>query len=165
MNREAFSQEYAQCKDQLVCRLRGMTRNREAAEDIASAAFIAALEKLDTFRGESALPTWINAIAMNELKSWARRKPTVPLELIERSGARELIEPDLLEQTHDRAECIRRMREILRSIPAIHRRTLNDHYIQGYSVEQIARRRKIPLGTVLSRLFTGKRYLREAWAA
>jgi RNA polymerase sigma-70 factor (ECF subfamily) len=165
MNRQAFSQEYMKCKDRLVGRLVNMTRNREVAEDIASAAFEIALKKLDTFRGECALPTWIHAIAMNELKSWARRKPHVPLELLEGSSPRELIEPDLLEQTHDRAECLHRMRQVLRRIPAIHRRALMDHFIDGYSVRQIARRRRIPQGTVLSRIFSGKRYLRAAWAA
>jgi RNA polymerase sigma-70 factor, ECF subfamily len=165
MNRLAFTEQYTKHKDRLVIRLLTMTRNREAAEDIAGAAFASALEKLDTFRGESTLPTWIYAIAMNELRSWARRKPTVSLEMIEESAAKPLVEPDLLEQTHDRTECIRRIRQVLRCVPSIHRRILIDHFIDGFSTREIARRHKIPQGTVLSRIFTGKRILREAWAA
>lgn len=165
MDRITFTEQYAQHKDRLVCRLLGMTRNREAAEDIASEAFAIALEKLDTFRGEAALATWVNAIAVNELRHGVRWKHRMPIESIDASDSSQIAAPDSLDQTHDRTECIHRIREVLRRVPAVYRRTLNDHFIKGYSTRQIARRHKIPQGTVLSRIFTGKRFLREAWAA
>jgi len=164
LDEKSFSEQYVQHKDRLVFRLLSMTRNREAAEDIAASAFATALEKLDTFRGDAALSTWINAIATNEFHTWKRQKPTVPLESTEISGSKAFVAPDLLEQTHDRAECIHRIREVLRRVPVVYRRTLNDHFIKGYSIRKIAKRHKIPQGTVLSRLFKGKQFLREAWA-
>ena len=38
-----------------------------------------------------------------------------------------------------------------------------DHFIRGDSIKRIAQRDRIPAGTVLSRIFTGKRLLRAAW--
>ena len=32
---------------------------------------------------------------------------------------------------------------------------LVDHFVRGYSIRQIARRHRIPMGTVLSRIFYG----------
>jgi RNA polymerase sigma-70 factor (ECF subfamily) len=165
MDAEAFREQYAQHKDRLVYKLLTMTRSREVAEDIAATAFATALDKLDTFRGESSLITWVYAIAMNEIKSWARQKRLLPLIPIEDSGPNELVEPDLLEQVHDRAQCVHRIRQVLRSVPAVYRRILIDHFIDGRSIRKIARLHNIPQGTVLSRIFKGKQFLRAAWAA
>nr|MBP9948077.1 sigma-70 family RNA polymerase sigma factor [Vicinamibacteria bacterium] len=40
-------------------------RNREDAEDVTQETFITAFRKLDTFRGESQLRTWLSRIAWN----------------------------------------------------------------------------------------------------
>jgi len=37
--------------------------------------------------------------------------------------------------------------------------------MNGHSIQDIARRQRIPCGTVLSRIFTAKRLLRQAWDA
>jgi len=51
----------------------------------------------------------------------------------------------------------------LSQIPTIHRKVLVDHFILGYPVKQIARRDRIAMGTVLSRIFTAKEVLRQSW--
>lgn len=48
-------------------------------------------------------------------------------------------------------------------IPRLYRQVLMDRFIRGDSIKQIARRNRIPAGTVLSRIFNGKRLLRAAW--
>ena len=63
----------------------------------------------------------------------------------------------------ERSECRLKLRKALRGIPAVYRRTLVDHFVRGYSVKRISRQNRIPVGTVLSRIFTAKRLLREAW--
>jgi len=64
----------------------------------------------------------------------------------------------------DRANCCRRLRKALKCLPSKYRQALVDHFVRGYSVKQVARLRRIPLGTVLSRIFNGKKLLRRAWA-
>ena len=74
-------------------------------------------------------------------------------------------EPDCFEETLEKSQDGLRIRQALGRLPATHRRVLMDHFIQGRSVRHIAQREGIPVGTVLSRIFTAKRLLREAWEA
>ncbi|MBX7185146.1 MAG: sigma-70 family RNA polymerase sigma factor [Vicinamibacteria bacterium] len=48
-------------------------RNREDAEDVTQETFITAYRKLDTFRGESQLRTWLSRIAWNRSMDHRRR--------------------------------------------------------------------------------------------
>lgn len=48
-------------------------RNREDAEDVTQETFITAYRKLDTFRGESQLRTWLSRIAWNKSMDQRRR--------------------------------------------------------------------------------------------
>lgn len=48
-------------------------RNREDAEDVTQETFITAHRKLDTFRGESQLRTWLSRIAWNRSMDHRRR--------------------------------------------------------------------------------------------
>jgi len=165
MTRTDLSELFERSHRRLVCSLLPMARNRDVAEDVAAAAFATALKKRHTFRGESAPATWLTAIAFNEMKNWWRKDRFTPAEPIDPVLSDRWAEPDLLIQILHRKECCLRLRKTLRLIPAIYRRVLVDHFIDGYSTRQIARRRRIPQGTVLSRIFTGKRFLRAAWAA
>jgi RNA polymerase sigma-70 factor, ECF subfamily len=159
---QAFSDLHDQCRGRLLNSMIAVARNREEAEDLTATAFAAAFKNLNRFRGESSLYTWIHAIAMNEARS-RRRRGAVSLESIDRSDAEELTEPDLLAQTLERTECCERIRRALRRLPGLYRRVLVDHFVSGASVRQIARRNRIPVGTVLSRIFTAKRLLRAVW--
>ena len=163
MSRIAFTELFRE-KDRLVCTILPMARNRDVAEDIVAAAFATAFKKRNTFRGESAPATWLTAIAINEAKHWRRKDRLGQAEPIDPVLSDQWAEPDLLVQMLHRKECCLRLRKTLRRIPAIYRRVLVDHFVDGYSIREIAHRDGIPLGTVLSRIFTGKRYLRAAWA-
>lgn len=157
-----FRQLHNQYGARLLNSMTAFTRNRQAAEDVTAAAFTAAFENRDNFRGESSFYTWLHAIALNEARNRSRNAG-VALESIDGPEAKELSEPDVLPQMLERSECTFRIRKALRGVPAIYRRVLTDHFVRGYPVKQIARRDRIPVGTVLSRIFTGKRLLRCAW--
>ena len=132
-------------------------------EDVTAAALAAAWQHLNQFRGESSLYTWCYSIALNEARNRLRGNRGVSLESIDRPDSKELMEPDMLAPTLERSECRLRIRKALRRIPAVYRRTLVDHFVRGYSVKRISRLNRIPVGTVLSRIFTAKRLLRGAW--
>jgi len=78
-------------------------------------------------------------------------------------NAPELTAPDGLDEALERSEDGLRLRKALRRIPAIYRRALVDHFIRGQSVKRIGRRERVPVGTVLSRIFKAKRLLRRSW--
>jgi RNA polymerase sigma-70 factor (ECF subfamily) len=157
-----FRKLHEQFQGRLLNSMTAFVRNREAAEDITAAAFSAAFANRHHFRGESSFYTWLHAIALNEARNRSRNGSVV-VESIDGPRAKELSEPDVLPQMLERSECALRIRKALRAVPAIYRRILIDHFVRGYPVKQISQRDRIPVGTVLSRIFTGKRLLRGAW--
>ena len=163
MNRTDFTELFQEHKRRLVCSVLPMARNRDVAEDIAAAAFATALKKRHTFRGESSPATWLTAIALNEARHWWRKDRSGQSEPIDQVDSGRWAEPDLLMQVLHRKECCVRLRKALRRIPAIYRRVLVDHFVRGYRTRRIATELRIPLNTVLSRIFNGKRLLRRAW--
>jgi RNA polymerase sigma-70 factor (ECF subfamily) len=157
-----FSEVHREYCSKLVNSITAVARNRQDAEDITATAFTAAFKNLDRFRGESSLYTWIHAIALNEVRS-RRRNNNVLIESLDESDALQIAESDSLDKPFERAECCPRIWKALRRIPFVYRHTLIDRFVRGYSIKEIANRRRIPCGTVLSRLFRAKQLLRAAW--
>ena len=158
---QQFSALYESHRERLLISVTALVRNRDTAEDITAAAFASALQHLDGFRGESTFYTWLYRIASNEVCTLRRHK-SVSLQSIE-SLAAEPGERDKTEERVDRSLCRAKFHQAMRRIPAQYRRTLTDHLVHGFSVRQVARRHRIPVGTVLSRIFMAKRALRQAW--
>ena len=77
-NRTALTRVLEQHRKRLVLAALRITRNRDEAEDVVQEAAMKALVKLQTFRGESRLETWIYTIvgncALSRLRSPARRR-------------------------------------------------------------------------------------------
>jgi RNA polymerase sigma-70 factor (ECF subfamily) len=68
MTTELFNREFQSNINQLKSYLIRITASVADAEDIAQDTYIKALEKINTFRGESTLKTWIFTIASNIAK-------------------------------------------------------------------------------------------------
>src|SRR4029077_5671413 len=117
------------------------------------------------FRGDSSFYTWLYTIALNEARNRARCKVAVSLETLDGLQDPSLQEPDLTAQTLERSEASAEIQQALRGVSAMYRRTLVSHFLDGDPVAQIARRERVPVGTVLSRLFRAKQLLRAAWEA
>ena len=94
--------------------------------------------------------------------SW-RQERTSRLDPVERLESPRYAEPDRLSAGLEQDELRARVRGALDRIPARYRRVLIDRYIDGRSIREIARRERVPVGTVGSRLFAARRMLREAW--
>ena len=165
LDSNAFEALHHTYHDRLQASVLSCVRNREEAEDITAAAFEAAFANRESFRAEAAPKTWLHAIALNKLRRSREQRKTVSLDVFNDELPSRLVVPDLSEETEHRSECRTQLLRTLRQIPAIYRLVLIEHFIEGHSVRQIAKRQRIPLGTVLSRIFTAKRLLREAWGA
>jgi len=164
MNAAAFGEFHKTYRKRLVCAMLSRARNREEAEDIAASALATAFERRKEFRGESTFYTWVYTIAVRELIGRLRCKRIESLDDLEGTEPESLIERDLLAQKLDRSECCHRVRAALRRVPTKFRQALVDHFVRGKSVSEVARQSRIPVGTVLSRIFKGKQILRQAWA-
>lgn len=149
--------------DRLLNSLTSIVRDRQVAEDITASAFAKALEHLGAFRREASFYTWLQAIARNEARHYWRAKRGVSLQSFTGLLPDALVECDSAADRLDQSADRRRLEKAIQRIPALYRRALKDHFVRGHSTRQIARRERIPLGTVLSRIFNAKKLLRRAW--
>jgi RNA polymerase sigma-70 factor (ECF subfamily) len=154
---------HRQYQERLVNSVTSFVNDRDRAEDVASQAFATVWEKRAAFRGEASLYTWLQSIARNAARSALRREPTARFESMDQEGARECAMPDRVADELERQDDRLRLQKALYRLPARHRRVLLSHFVEGLSIKQIAQRGSVPLGTVLSRMFTAKQLLRHAW--
>lgn len=136
--------------------LRHLTGSREDAEDLTQQTFLVARAKIDRFRGDAGLKTWLHRIAYNEYAQWKRRRrPTAPLTLeqaIVEPGFGSFIEGDAL-------LCA------LSTLPDKQRETFILHEVEELSIAEVSRLLLIPAGTVKARLFHARRKLRAYYEA
>jgi RNA polymerase sigma-70 factor (ECF subfamily) len=135
-----------------------MLRDREAALDATQETFITVFRKADRFAGHSAFSTWLYRVAVNTCYDLVRRtarRPTAPLpegrdpEDVHALSALESVElrPDL-----ERA---------LASIPAEFRSAVVLADVEGLALQTVSEVLGVPVGTVKSRVFRGRRLLAE----
>lgn len=88
--REAFRVIMQRCNQRLFRVARAVVRNEAEAEDIVQEAYTRAFAKLDTFRGEASILTWLTRITLNEARGRLRtRRKTVDINAIdEMQGSR-----------------------------------------------------------------------------
>ena len=147
--------------------------DREEALDVSQEVFLTIYRKLNTFRGESSLKTWIYCIAVhraaNRFRWWnrLRRRGTVSLEEhLSKSPNHELSwnlrskaqspEEALLLQ-EERSEIERKLLEL----PLPQRLAVIMRDIEGLSYEEIAETLNVSLGTIKSRIARGREELKR----
>ena len=80
-NRDAFAQLYRRHADRVYRYLLVRLGDQHLAQDVAAQTFLAALERLATYRGEGEFISWLLAIARNKATDALRsRQTTLPLE-------------------------------------------------------------------------------------
>jgi RNA polymerase sigma-70 factor (ECF subfamily) len=150
--------------------------DREEALDISQEVFLTVYRKMDTFRGESSLKTWIYCItahkAANQFRWWnrLRRRGTVSLEEhLVKSPNRELFS-NLKSNIQSPEEALAIQEEhaeiehMLQELPLEQRIAVAMRDIEGLSYEEIAESLKISLGTVKSRIARGRETLKRLFA-
>jgi len=147
--------------------------DREEALDVSQEVFLTIYRKMDTFRGESSLKTWIYCIAVhraaNRFRWWnrLRRRGTVSLEEhLSKSPNQELSwnlrskaqsPEDALLLQEERSEIERMLLEL----PLQQRIAVIMRDIEGMSYDEIAESLHVSLGTVKSRIARGREELKR----
>lgn len=141
-----------------------MTSNTAEAEDLTQDAFLQVFRKLSSFRGDSALSTWLYRVAVNTVLMHFRKKGLRQVSLEEpasnESGApkREHGQvDDRLSTSVDRIALARAMKEL----PAGYRTIFLLHEVKGYQHHEIARLLRCSVGNSKSQLHKAKARMRE----
>jgi len=140
------------------------------AADVAQEVFLKVFRKVDGFRSESSLKTWIYRIAVNEARNQRRwfvrhRGKEIGLEPAEAEGqgpqdwlsdpGRSPYQTALDQETHALIE------SALQKVSPNYRAAVVLREVEGLSYEEISEVLEVSLGTVKSRILRGRESLRK----
>ena len=128
-----------------------MLGREEDARDATQEAFLSALRKLSTFRGQAAFTTWLHRVTVNscyDLLRRRRREP-VPADPQEQPG------PPVADPAASVSSAVDVQRALL-GVPEEFRSVLVMHDALDMGYDEIADALGIPTGTVKSRLHRGR---------
>ncbi len=161
---DAFASLFSAHKTKIYSLCLRMTSNTAEAEDLTQDAFLQAFRKLGTFRGDSALSTWLYRVAVNTVLMHLRKKGLrvmsldQPVEEQDGTVKREQGKlDDRLSGSVDRIALTRAMKEL----PAGYRTIFVLHEVKGYEHHEIARLLKCSVGNSKSQLHKAKTRMRE----
>ena len=132
------------------------------AEEAAQDALVAALNALDTYRGDSAFTTWLYAITLNTCRTRLRKHRSRD-RLLDTLKALFHLNGDGVshpEESAIRTEADEVVARAVNSLDEKHRLTVVLRYFNELSIAEIAQLLDISEGTVHSRLFTARERLR-----
>lgn len=153
---DAFNQIMRNHEDRVFSVCLRIVGEREQALDATQETFLTAFRKAGQFKGDSALGTWIYRIAVNTCydhlrKQKRRRADPIPDHLDPADHAAE----DAVESAGLRPE----IQRALAAIPEDFRVAVVLSDIEGMSLPAIADLLRVPVGTIKSRIFRGRRLL------
>ena len=161
---EAFAALFHAHKGRVYSICLRMTNNTAQAEDLTQDAFLQVFRKLDTFKGNSALSTWLYRIAVNTVLMHFRKKALKQISLDEPSSQdvkqvrREYGSRDgRLTGSVDRIALIRAIKDL----PAGYRTIFLLHEVEGYEHQEIAKILDCSVGNSKSQLHKAKLRIRE----
>ncbi|MFE2311805.1 RNA polymerase sigma factor SigM [Streptomyces sp. NPDC059441] len=155
---EAFGEIVRRHRDRLWAVALRTLGDREEAADAVQDALVSAYRAAHTFRGQSAVTTWLHRITVNACLDRARKaasRKTSPVDDTER--LEQLLEPhESAAAPAERNDLHRELLTALGTLPAEQRAALVLVDMQGYPVAEAARVLDVPVGTVKSRCARGR---------
>jgi RNA polymerase sigma-70 factor (ECF subfamily) len=148
-------------------------RNRAEAEECVQAAYLSAFAAIGSFEGRSALSTWLTRIVLNEALGRRRAEERRRRHLEGKGVAvlddyREALmrgsQSDTPDVTVAREEIRKLLEQAVAGLPDAFRTVFVLREIEGLSSEDTAAVLGVPVATVKTRLFRGRRRLQEMLA-
>ena len=145
-------------------------KNREDAEEVAQDVLLKVYQKIDAFRGDAALSSWIYRItfnaAMSRLREFKQNLPNAPEKGGDDSSPaphkREVVDwSPLADEEVFRAEMRKTLVRALQGLPLLYRAAVILRDVQGLSTEEASAVLHVKEQTLKSRLHRGRLMLRE----
>jgi len=133
----------------------------DEAQDLAQEAFIRIYKQLPSFDTNRRFFPWMYRVAQNVcinlLHALPKESPTLD-EYYERESGGQDGDPAGIFEDREAADELAR---ILREMPEQYRAPIMLKYIEGFSYREISEHLDLPESTIETRLFRGRKYLRE----
>lgn len=166
-----FEQEVIKYIDLVFSVAFRLTHNREDAEDLTQSTMVKAFRFHEQFEKGTNMKAWLLTILRNTFINEYRKKAKEPtkVELLgnepARSSAPDTQVPGVVARHDDYEHLLELLDEPVRraldSLPQEFRIAVIMSDLQDYSYKEIADVMNCPIGTVMSRLFRGRRLMRE----
>ena len=161
----AFEELVLRHENAVMSAARHVTGSRFTAEDASQDAFLSAWMCLDSLRDRSKFKPWVCAIAKNCAMALVTRYrsvvPDISLHLVENKELSDNPDPELSALLS--SETDEELHALVDALSEKLRETIRLHYFEGYSVNEIAERLSVPVGTVKWRLAQGRKQLRKGY--
>ncbi|MBI2424068.1 MAG: sigma-70 family RNA polymerase sigma factor [Candidatus Hydrogenedentes bacterium] len=165
-----FEEQVLEHLDMMYAVALRLTRNTADAEDLTQNTLVKALRFHDKFREGTYIKAWLLTILRNTFINDYRRKTRLPV-IVELTGAEasqgvSAESAPGAEMNHaSRAELLEllddRVRHALEALPPDFRDAVIMSDLEDRSYKEIAEAMDCPIGTVMSRLYRGRKILRE----
>jgi len=163
---DAFADLFHANKTRIYSLCLRMTGNIAEAEDLTQEAFLLAFRKLGTFRGDSALSTWLYRVAVNTVlmhirKRGMRVRESSLDELNDRDPHAPKCEHGNVDERLVTAVDRLALTRAIKVLPGGYRTVFLMHEVHGYEHQEIARILRCSIGNSKSQLHKAKAKLRE----
>lgn len=133
------------------------------AEDVCQEVFMKVFRKIDRFRGDSKLSTWIATIAYNTSISYVRkqgrhRAPSYDEEPLLLELEKEQV---FSHKTVEKEEAKKYLLQLIEKLPVNYRTVLTLYHLEEFSYREIEDITGMPEGTVKSYLSRARKILKE----
>ena len=171
-DRSAFAEIVARHRPRIYAMTYRRLHNHQDAEEVTQDAFIQALRRLATFRGDAAFSTWLVRIALNlahhRFWYWSRRKRhetasfDTPLDGDSRATLGDVMagENDPAYALIETGDLLDRVEAGMARLSPHHREVLTLRTLHDLSYKEIAQVLGISIGTVKSRILRAREDLR-----
>jgi RNA polymerase sigma factor (sigma-70 family) len=161
--------------ERLVCSIVfRLVEGKEDREDICQEVFLRVFDKLRSFKFQSKLSTWIGNIAFNQAVNFLKKKKTLLIDDLYRPPAADdeeggtteswqIRDMDLLpdEILVDKVQ-IQMVQKAMEQLPPIQKAIVMMFHQEELSLEEIAVISSLPVNTVKSHLFRGRKALKNS---
>ncbi len=145
--------------DQLARLAYSYVKEREIAKDLVQNTFVKCYTKLENFRHESTIKTWLYRITINEckdyLKSWSYKKS----RMMELYSANKNISLSSEEEAMEKWEK-GRVKSTIFTLPPKYREMIFLYYYEELTMEEIAELLGLSISTVKTRISRGRERLK-----
>ena len=145
-----------------------LTRNKEEAEDVMQDVWVKVVRYEDKLEGIDHVKGWLTTICMNTFRDRYRKNvrrsehvmnqpPTLDVPILDLVPSTTLTPGEIAEKNDIQSL----VQQKISQLDGIYRSTIEYFYIHQYSLNEIAEVMKVSIGTVKSRLFRARNYLKE----
>lgn len=171
---DAMSRLILKYQDRVYNTILKICANRDDAAELTQETFVKVIERINTFKGQSAFYTWLFRVAVNLTYNFCKRRVKLPIYSLENLAGKQLddsraqlktlladestVDPALVAQNKEIGQIAL---AALSELDEDHRIVIVLRDIEGMTYDEIAQTLQIELGTVKSRLSRARANLKS----